>query len=126
MATKLTYVGPPDQMNRDVAAATGDGRMNPGRTIEVDAELADLLTTSSDHYERVRSLDDLSTKSLRELARDAGVPRYSRMGKEDLVAALRGPSAAGDASGTAAAQPDASGGPGDATSEQAAPGAGEE
>jgi hypothetical protein len=49
---KLLYHGPAHQQNLDVAAATGDGRLEPGRAIEVDAELAELLERSTPHWKR--------------------------------------------------------------------------
>lgn len=104
---KLEYTGPLDQVNLDVAAATGDGRMTPGRVLEVDSELAGRLLASSEHYRPLRNLADLSKAQLLELAGEADVDGRSSMTKDQLVAALRS-----NTSRSAAAQDDTSPGPG--------------
>jgi hypothetical protein len=48
----LSYDGPGEVTNLDVAAETGDGRLEPGREITVSQELAELLERSTPYWTR--------------------------------------------------------------------------
>lgn len=50
---KLSYDGPGEVTNLDVAAETGDGRLEPGREITVSEELAELLERSTPYWTRI-------------------------------------------------------------------------
>jgi hypothetical protein len=53
MKVKLVYDGPGQAANLDVAAETGDSRLEPGREITVSEELAELLERSTPYWTRV-------------------------------------------------------------------------
>lgn len=112
----VRYTGPPDTVNRDVAAALADraepsevqleahdGRtvaatdtggapveLVPGQVYDLPAELARRLVRSSAHWARVQNYDDLPHDELRRMAAGRGVEGRSGMTKPELVAALRG------------------------------------
>lgn len=93
MATKLKYVGPPDQANEDVRAARQDGggaMLTPGEIVSVPAELAGRLLESSSQWERVTDFDKMSKTALRAAAKAEGIPGYTTMSDDELKAALRG------------------------------------
>jgi hypothetical protein len=59
----LVYEGPGQHINLDVAAAPGDGRLEPGREIEVEKELAELLEASSPYWTRAGAKKDTAAKA---------------------------------------------------------------
>lgn len=88
---RLRYDGPDGQVNRDVARELGRATLEPGETISVTDGLGKRLLASSAHFSRaVASLDELSLRELQARAKDKGLEGYSKLSKDDLVAALRG------------------------------------
>lgn len=111
MATSVKYVGPDGQANHDVGQETGEGDLlEHGRMYEVSAELAKRLVESSSSWERVSDFDDLNVKQLRALARERGVEGTSKLGRDELIAALRGAPAPDEADDDATGEADESGG----------------
>ena len=114
--TLVRYVGPDGQANREIGLATGSGDLlEPGAVYDVPAELAHRLVGAETpegepdqaggvFFERVVNLADLTLEQLQLVARERDVKGRSKMGRDELLAALRGePTAGGEPPGSPAA-----------------------
>jgi hypothetical protein len=85
MSTRVRYVGPPDQQNRDVGAETGEGDLlEPGAVYELSDELAERLIASSVHFKPARSV---TRAELNARAAELGIENAAELPNMDAVAA---------------------------------------
>jgi hypothetical protein len=83
---RVQYNGPDEQVNFEVAAETGGPiTLEHGHVYEVNADLADRLVASSQHFERA---GEPSLTQLREQAAELGVEGVDKLGKQAVKAAI--------------------------------------
>lgn len=83
---RVLYDGPDDQICHELAEATGGPvALEHGKTYQVNADLADSLVESSQHFHRVGapSLDELRAR-----AAELGVEGANKLNKQAAAAAI--------------------------------------
>lgn len=83
---RVLYDGPDDQICHELAAATGGPvTLEHGKTYSVNADLADSLVESSQHFSRVGAptLDELRVR-----AAELGVDGATKLSKQAAAAAI--------------------------------------